>query len=62
MTDPHGVEANSTTQRDVTRNRDAEQLHLLERSGWEVLTVWECELKDLSAMEHRLDAFLTGPA
>ena len=28
--------------------------------GWEVLTVWECELKDRSALELRLDAFLQG--
>ena len=46
------------TKRTRTRNRDAEQRHQLERSGWDVLTVWECELKDLSALEKQLDDFL----
>ncbi len=41
-----------------TRNRDAEQRQLLEDSGWEVLTVWECELKDTSALEQQLERFL----
>lgn len=41
-----------------TRNRDAEQRRLLEASGWQVLTVWECELKDISALELQLEQFL----
>ena len=57
----HAPQANAEfweTKRTRTRNRDASQLLQLEREGWEVLTVWECELKDRSALELRLDAFL----
>ncbi len=45
-----------------TRERDAEQRLRLEGAGWQVLTVWECELKDASVLEAHLDAFLRGPA
>lgn len=43
-----------------TRERDASQRLLLEDAGWRVLTLWECELKDLSAAETRLLEFLGG--
>lgn len=43
-----------------TKNRDADQRRLLIDAGWEVLTVWECELKDGSALEAHLVEFL-GP-
>lgn len=42
------------------RERDAEKCSELERVGWRVETVWECELKDSEALEARLCAFL-GP-
>lgn len=38
--------------------RDARQRRLLEDAGWQVLTVWECELKDSSALESELVRFL----
>ncbi|MGR0158664.1 very short patch repair endonuclease [Paenarthrobacter nitroguajacolicus] len=41
-----------------TRERDARQREQLAAAGWEVLTVWECELKDRSLLEYRLTAFL----
>jgi DNA mismatch endonuclease (patch repair protein) len=31
----------------------------LERSGWKVLTVWQCELKQLESLVERLDEFLS---
>ena len=40
------------------RARDAVHLETLRAAGWEALTVWECELKDLDALERRLRAFL----
>jgi DNA mismatch endonuclease, patch repair protein len=46
--------------RNRTRERDAGQLGLLKASGWEVLTVWECELRDRSALENQLTQFLDG--
>ncbi|WP_458107276.1 very short patch repair endonuclease [Arthrobacter sp. R3-55] len=44
--------------RNRTRQRDALQREQLAVEGWEVLTVWECELKDQSALEERLTQFL----
>lgn len=38
--------------------RDAAALRLLTEAGWEVATVWECELKDAVAVATRLKAFL----
>ncbi|MEW2913212.1 DNA mismatch endonuclease Vsr [Leisingera sp. JC11] len=38
--------------------RDAEQLAALQAAGWQVLTVWECETKDLGALQSRLAEFL----
>jgi DNA mismatch endonuclease (patch repair protein) len=36
------------------RQRDAGQARELRRLGWRVLTVWECETKDLAALSRRL--------
>ncbi|MDR6436964.1 DNA mismatch endonuclease (patch repair protein) [Paenarthrobacter nicotinovorans] len=44
--------------RSRTRQRDALQREQLATDGWEVLTVWECELKDRSVLEERLTRFL----
>lgn len=38
--------------------RDAEHEAALQAAGWQVLTVWECETKDLAALETRLADFL----
>ena len=57
----HAPKANAAfweAKRTRTRNRDAEQRNQLEAAGWEVLTVWECELKDGSALEAQLVEFL----
>ncbi|MEJ1115982.1 very short patch repair endonuclease [Paenarthrobacter sp. CCNWLY172] len=48
------------TKRTRTRERDALQREQLADSGWDVLTVWECELKDQSVLEDRLTQFLEG--
>lgn len=40
------------------RQRDAENLAQLEAAGWRVLTVWQCELKDLNELAERLYGFL----
>lgn len=44
----------------IERNvqRYSKQVSLLEESGWTVLTVWECELKDIEALNKKLVAFL----
>ena len=57
----HAPKANAEfweAKRSRTKERDAGQRRLLEDSGWEVLTVWECELKDGSALEAHLVQFL----
>lgn len=38
--------------------RDERNIHLLNDIGWSVMTVWECELKDLREPTKRLVAFL----
>lgn len=38
--------------------RDAEHRETLERAGWRVLTLWECELKDAEELRKRLIGFL----
>ena len=57
----HAPKANAEfweTKRTRTRDRDASQRRQLENDGWEVLTVWECELRDMSAVEKQLELFL----
>jgi DNA mismatch endonuclease (patch repair protein) len=40
------------------RTRDAAACKALNETGWTVLTVWECELKDRNALAARLRRFL----
>nr|WP_272885427.1 DNA mismatch endonuclease Vsr [Stutzerimonas stutzeri] len=39
---------------DANIKRDARKAAELEALGWRVLTIWECETKDLTALEERL--------
>ncbi len=45
----------------IARNmaRDSDAIAALSNLGWNVLVVWECELKDKTAMNKRLSDFLT---
>ncbi|MCE3293601.1 MAG: very short patch repair endonuclease, partial [Arthrobacter sp.] len=59
----HAPKANAEfweAKRTKTRNRDADQRQQLASAGWEVFTVWECELKDRHALEEHLERFLQG--
>lgn len=38
--------------------RDAEAVAVLESQGWRVLTVWECETRDIERLTVRLSRFL----
>ncbi|WP_131682332.1 DNA mismatch endonuclease Vsr [Pseudarthrobacter sp. YALA5] len=61
----HAPKANAAfweAKRTRTLHRDAHQRLELESAGWEVLTVWECELKDGSSLEAHLVSFLGSPA
>lgn len=40
------------------RKRDARQVRALRRAGWKALTVWECQLTDVSALSKRIRSFL----
>jgi DNA mismatch endonuclease (patch repair protein) len=40
------------------RSRDAQNRSALEAMGWRVETLWECELKDVGALEGRLGELL----
>ena len=40
--------------------RDAEKSAALRAADWDVLTIWQCEIKDVAALESRLDAFLAA--
>ena len=42
------------------RARDAAHLEKLSNLEWEAMSVWECELKDLSALTGRIQHFLSG--
>jgi DNA mismatch endonuclease (patch repair protein) len=40
------------------RARDEENSRDLEKAGWDVLTVWQCETKDKAALSELLEKFL----
>lgn len=40
------------------RERDFLNISLLQAAGWQVLTVWQCELKDLDKLAEKLYDFL----
>ncbi|MDD2878812.1 MAG: very short patch repair endonuclease [Rhodoferax sp.] len=40
------------------RSRDQMNVALLEKMGWRVLVVWECELRDMNAVTTKLENFL----
>lgn len=41
------------------QRRDAESISALQSQGWKVLTIWECETSDLSALERTIRDFLS---
>lgn len=47
----------------VARNvaRDARTAAELAAAGWRVETIWECDLKDATALQARLEALLQSP-
>lgn len=42
--------------------RDRTNLEKLTSQGWDSLVIWECELRDLSAVAKRVRVFLSGEA
>jgi len=43
---------------DGNRERDARNIALLQKDGWQVLVVWECELKNTASLRSKIQAFL----
>lgn len=41
--------------------RDARNLRMLQEQGIRCLVVWQCEMKDVDQLEHRLTCFLGEP-
>ncbi|MCA4133932.1 very short patch repair endonuclease [Arthrobacter sp. M4] len=59
----HAPAANAefwSAKRTRTLERDVLQRKQLREAGWEVLTVWECELRNQSQLEEELTQFLDG--
>ena len=50
-----------STKLEVNRERDARNKTLLRRAGWKVLTVWQCQIRNLSRLQARLFSFLGPP-
>ncbi|MDE0332847.1 MAG: very short patch repair endonuclease [Nitrospinae bacterium] len=40
------------------KERDVQNQRLLREMGWDVLVIWECEMKDRDALKERISAFL----
>ena len=40
------------------RARDSRTARQLRRWGWSVMTIWECQIRDLNVLERRLRAFM----
>jgi DNA mismatch endonuclease, patch repair protein len=47
---------------DANVERDRAKREVLEEQGWQVLTVWECELKDPDAVREKLRHFMEDDA
>ena len=47
-----------TAKLERNRLRDARSIEALQHSGWESLTVWECELRNLDSVINRIVSFL----
>lgn len=50
------------TKLDGNKARDESNLRKLHEAGWDTLVVWECDLRNLDALERHLRLFLTDAA
>jgi DNA mismatch endonuclease (patch repair protein) len=48
------------TKRSGNVQRDRRNVRLLKKSGWKVMTVWECEIKNSAALEKKIARFLAS--
>ena len=47
-----------TEKLDKNRSRDRLNIARLRKGGWEVLVIWQCELRDIESLEKRVVQFL----
>jgi DNA mismatch endonuclease (patch repair protein) len=47
----------------IKRNAERDKIHktALRKAGWKVITVWECELKNMHRLDKRLRGFFNKP-
>jgi DNA mismatch endonuclease (patch repair protein) len=57
---PKTNESYWTKKLERNRGRDVEHDQALRALGWQPLTVWECELKDMDALRAKVQEFLEG--
>ena len=50
-----------STKRHGNVDRDRRNLRSLRKAGWQVMTVWECETKNLNALIRKIERFLRVP-
>ena len=50
-----------STKFEANVKRDARKVCELEKAGWGVMTVWQCETRDLSSLTNHLREFLGPP-
>ncbi len=43
---------------ELNRSRDMDNISLLKAGGWKILTVWQCELKDIEKLKDKLHDFI----
>ena len=43
---------------EANKERDARNKKLLTKEGWKVLTIWECQLKDIEQLKRTIKRFL----
>ena len=44
----------------TNQERDRNHMKKLRAAGWDVLTIWECEVKGPTPLTERINAFLSG--
>lgn len=48
------------TKREGNVARDKRNLRKLKKEGWKVLTIWECETRNLQKLTNKMKRFLTS--
>lgn len=60
LQEPRNLGSTFVKKLDPNKLRDREHLKQLLELGWRVLVVWECQLKDIERVSHKIREFLTN--